>query len=372
MQFPKLNYLLFLFSVFFSAGTFGQSSIESPNYTNRFAARGSFSQTKESNLLITVKNQFDRVITTAQISVTKIGSDNKFQAQTDDTGTAQIRSLADGEYQISVSAAGFKEHKSEKVTLKSGSTIRLDVILEIVSIESNVTVSESESVDSESSTPAVVFNEKDLNNLPDKQQDFERAVQNLTGATVDEKPQISVNGVEGAKIPPKHAIQQIRINRNVYSAQFDSPFGSGTDIFTRAKVDKFSGSIKFNFADSRLDARNPFLGSVAPSQTRESSFNLSGPIGKKSNFYIYSSRNENDRSAVINAFILDPSLLPTVFKQSFATPACSNNIYLNVNSDITKKHKLFFSGAPYNNHSKGGVSGILLCPVAPPTLQTAA
>ena len=28
-----------------------------------------------------------------------------------------------GEYQITVSAAGFKEYKSEKITLKSGSTM---------------------------------------------------------------------------------------------------------------------------------------------------------------------------------------------------------------------------------------------------------
>jgi hypothetical protein len=353
MQFSKLNYLLFLFSVFFYTGAFGQSLIESPNYNNRLGVHGSSSQTKESNLLITVKDQFDGVITTAQISITRIGSDNKIQVHTDDSGTTKIRNLVDGEYQITVSAAGFKEYKGEKITLKSSSTIRLDIVLEIVSIESNVDVPESESVDSDRSTAAVVLNERDLNNLPDKQEDFERALQNLAGSTADEELPISVNGVEGAKIPPKQAIQQVRINQNVYSAQFDSPFGSGTDIFTRAKVDKFSGSIGFNFAHSRFDARDPFLGSASPSQSREYSFNLSGPIGKNSNFYIYSSRSENDQSAVISASILDANLQPTAFRQSFATPARSNNIYLNINSDITKKHKLFFSGGLYDNHLKG-------------------
>ncbi len=176
MQFSKLNFLLFLFSVFFYTGAFGQSSVESPNYPNRFVVRGLFSQTKESNLLITVKDQFDGVITTAQISVAKIGSDDKIQVQTDDSGTAKIRNLVDGEYQITVSAAGFKEYKVEKITLKSGSTIRLDVVLEIASIESNVNVSESESVDPDRSAPAVVLNEKNLNNLPNKQEDFERAL----------------------------------------------------------------------------------------------------------------------------------------------------------------------------------------------------
>src|SRR5215203_342844 len=208
MQFSKLNYLLFLFSVFFHAGAFEQSSIESPNYPNRFVVRGSFSQTKESNLLITVKDQFDGVITTAQISLAKLGSDNKIQVQTDDSGTAKIRSLVEGEYRITVSAAGFKEYKAEKFTLKSGSTIRLDVVFEIVSIESNVNVSEAESVEPERSTPAVVFNERDLNNLPHKQEDFENALQNLAGTAADEELPISVNGVHGAKIPPKRAIQQ--------------------------------------------------------------------------------------------------------------------------------------------------------------------
>ena len=346
MQFSKLNYLLLLFSVFFHTDVFGQFS----------------SQAKESNLLITVKDQFDGVIAAAQIIITKIGSDNNIQVQTDNSGTAKFRDLVDGEYQITVSAAGFKEYNSEKITLKSGSTIRLDVILEIVSIESNVNVSESESIDPDISTPAIVFNERDLNNLPEKQEDFERALQNLAGATTDEEIPISVNGVQGAKIPPKQAIQQVRINRDVYSAQFDSPSGSGTDILTRAKVDKFSGSIGFNFADSRLEARNSFLVSILPSQSREYSFNLSGPMGEKSNFYIYSSRSENDQSAVINASILDTNLLPASFRQSFATPTRSNNIYLNINSDITKKHKLFFSGGLYNNHSKGGSVGDFTLP----------
>jgi hypothetical protein len=364
MQFSKLNYLLFLFSVFFCPAAFGQSPIESPNRSNIFAVRVAFSdsETKESNLLITVKDQFGGAITAAQIGIAKIGGDNKIQIQTDDSGTAKIRDLVDGEYQITVSAAGFKEYKSERITLQSGSTTRLDVVLEIVSIESNVNVSDSESVDSERSTPAVVLNEKDLNNLPDKQADFERALQNLAGLTADEELPVSVNGVEGAKIPPKQAIQQVRINQNVYSAQFDSPFGSGADIFTRAKVDKFNGSIGFNFADSRLDARNPFLGGVSPSRSREYSFNASGPMGKKSNFYINSSRIENDLSAVVNAFILDADLQPAAFRQSFAAPARLNNIYLNINSDITKKHKLFFSGALYDVHSKGSGVGDFTLP----------
>lgn len=362
MQFTKPNYLLFLFTVLSHTGAFGQFSFTLPNGRNGFTVHGLFSQAKESNLLITVKDQFDGVIAAAQISITKTGSDNKVHVQTDDSGMAVIRGLAHGEYQITVSAAGFKEYKGEKITLKSGSTIRLDVVLEIVSIESNVDVSESESTEPDRNTPAVVLNERDLSNLPDKQEDFERALQNLAGSTPDEDIPISVNGVQSAKIPPKQAIQQVRINQNVYSAQFDSPSGSGTEIFTRAKVDKFSGSIGFNFADSRLDARNPFLGSVAPSQSREYSFNLSGPIGEKSNFYLYSSRSENDQSAIINASILDGNLQPRAFRQSLAAPSRSNNIYLNINSDIRRKHKLFFSGSLYDFHSKGSGVGDFTLP----------
>lgn len=301
-----------------------------------FIIHASFSQTKESGFLITVKDQSDGIITSAQISVTRIADGNKVQAQTDDAGAAQIRNLIDGEYQITVTALGFKEYKSEKITLNSKSIKRLEITLEIATIESNVSVSETDSVDSEKSTPAIVLNEKDLNNLPNKQEDFERALQNLAGAAAGESLPISVNGVEGAKIPPKQSIQQVRINQNVYSAQFDSPFGFGIDIFTRAKVDKFSGSVGFDFADSRFDARNPFLDGVLPSQSREYSFNLTGPLGKKANFYIYASRGENNQSAVVNSLVLDANLQPTVFRQSFATPARSNNVYFNVNYDITK------------------------------------
>src|SRR5688500_10782147 len=120
MQFSKLNCLLFLFSVFFHTGACEQSSLGWPNNINRYIAHDSFFQTRESNLLITVKDQFDGVIITAQISITRTGDDNNIQIHTDDAGTAKISNLVDGEYQISVSAAGFKEYKGEKFTLKNG------------------------------------------------------------------------------------------------------------------------------------------------------------------------------------------------------------------------------------------------------------
>ena len=85
-------------------------------------------------------------------------------------------------------------------------------------------------------------------------------------------------------------------------------------------------------------------------------------LGKNLIFTSILSRSENDQSAVINASILDANLQPTAFRQSFAAPARSNNIYLNVNSDVTKKHKLFLSGGLYNIRLKNSGVGDFILP----------
>ena len=116
--------------------------------------------------------------------------------------------------------------------------------------------------------------------------------------------------------------------------------------------------MSFSFADSRFNAADPFLGRRVPYQSKSIFTSLSGPLfGKKANFSGYASHNESDSSVVINAVVLDSNLRPVEFKQSLATPSRSDNLYLTVNADPTKDHKLYFSYNLGNNRSKGQNTG---------------
>lgn len=313
----------------------------------------SLAQTSEAGIFVTVKDQFGDTVSDAEIVISK--SDEKTRKiKTNSLGIAQFFKLSAGEYQIMISATGFKEYIIRDIIINNNETQKIEVVLEISPIESKVEIGESDVTDAEKTGATTVLNEEEIANLPDNQEDLERAIKNIGKAVTGEELPITVNGVQGGKIPPKEAIQQIRVNQNVFSAQYDSPFGGGIEIFTRSNVDKFRGYVSFSFADSRFNAADPFLGRRIPYQSRSYFFNLSGPLfGKKANFFVYGSHNESDTSSVINAVVLDSNLQPVEFKQSFAAPSRSENVSLTINADPTKKHKLYLSYNFGTNRAKG-------------------
>lgn len=303
-------------------------------------------QTGEAGIFAAVKDQFGDAVSDAEIVLGEPGKAEK-RSKTDNSGIGRFSNLAAGEYQIIVSAAGFKENKSKSIIIKNNETRRIEIVLEIASVESNVEIGADENVaDAERvGAAATTLNEREIAELPDNQEEFERAVKRIGEAVTGEELPVSVNGVQGGKIPPKQSIQQIRVNQNVFSAQYDNAFGGGIEIFTRAGVDKFKGYVSFSFADSRFNAADPFLGRRVPYQSRSYFFNLSGPFlgSKKANFFVYGGHSESDLSQVINAVVLNANLQPIEFKQTFAAPSRSESLNLTINHDPNKKHKLYFS-----------------------------
>jgi hypothetical protein len=313
----------------------------------------SLAQTSEVGIFVTVKDQFGATVPDAEIALGKPDEKEK-RIRTNAEGIAQFYKLPAGEYQIIVSAIGFKEYIIRDIIVSNNETRKIEIVLEVAPIESNIDIGESEAPDAEKTGATTVLNEKEIANLPDNQEELERAIKRIGEAVTGEELPVSVNGVQGGKIPPKEAIQQIRVNQNVFSAQYDGPFGGGIEIFTRSNVDKFKGYVSFSFADSRFNAADPFLGRRVPYQSRSYFFNLSGPLlGKKANFFVYGSHSESDTSAVVNALVLDSNLQPVEFKQSVAAPSRSENVSLTINADPTKEHKLYFNYNLGNGRAKG-------------------
>lgn len=322
----------------------------------------SIGQTNEGGILLIVKDQFDSTIADAEIVLSRRGSQEVVRrVKTDQRGIAQISRLGGGDYRIDVSAPGFKPYNDDQLRLEDAKTRRLEITLEIAPIESKVDIGEEEAVNAESAGAVVVLREDEIAKLPENQEDLERAIRRIGEAATGEDLPVSVNGVQDAKIPPKAAIQQIRVNQNVFSAQYDSPFGGGIDIFTRSNVDKFRSYVGFTFADSRLNAADPFIARRVPYQARTYFFSLSGPLlSKKANFFAYGSRSESDSSSVINAVVLDQNLQQAEFKQTLVTPNRAENFSFTVNADPNKKHKLYLNynlgNSRAQNQNTGGFS----------------
>ncbi|MDQ3322724.1 MAG: carboxypeptidase-like regulatory domain-containing protein, partial [Acidobacteriota bacterium] len=196
----------------------------------------SLAQTREAGIFVAVKDQFGDTISDAEIVLGKSDEEEK-QIKTNHLGIGQFLNLSAGEYRITISAAGFEEYKSQNIIVKNNETRRIEIVLEIASIESKVEIGEDDNVaDAERNGVTTTLNEREIANLPDNQEELERAIKRIGESVAGEELPISVNGVQGGKIPPKGSIQQIRVNQNVFSAQYDSPFGGGIEIFTRSNV----------------------------------------------------------------------------------------------------------------------------------------
>lgn len=320
-------------------------------------------QTADLSIEFSVKDSLGGAIPDAVISIEGAGGSGKRfskQFDTDKRGAAKLNRVAAGQYVLTVNAAGFKEHKDEAFTVRESLTV--DIVLEIAPIESNVEVGENEAVEAER-TGGTVIDEKTLEKMPNDQESFERALRALgESITGEQSLPVTVNGVEGQKIPPKESIQQIRVNQNVFSAQYDGPWGGGIEIFTRQSADRFRTSIGTSFAHSRLNAADPFIGQRIPFRMNNIFGSLSGPFinKKKANFSIFGSITDSSSSSVINAIILNDQLLPVAFRESVPTPTRSENLWSNINADPTPKHKLYFSynynGSRATNQISNGFS----------------
>lgn len=325
-----------------------------------FLCNFAYSQDKPSTLTIIVKNQLDQGISKAQITLTDSNKKQK-QINTDKQGISRFANLPKGEFSIIVKVEGFKDFVGEPFIIKLGETKTIEINLELLPIESTVEIDQSQTVDKDNYGIRKVLTEEDLKNLPDNQKDFERAVRQILGQSITgEDLGITINGIPGGTFPPKESIQQIKVDQNIFSAKNSGPGGGGLQIITKAGMTKFGGGGAFSFADSRLDAKNPFVGQKIPVQNRGYRFNLEGPLTKKSSFSLSIDRFVRDSSTAVNATVLDNNLRIQSNKQTFPTPGISYGFNLLVNYDPLEKHKLFFNYGYQTSQGKVGVGGYSL------------
>jgi hypothetical protein len=311
------------------------------------------SQNQENSLSLTIKNQLGEVIAGAEISLLREDKPVR-SVRSDETGIARLKKVEPGPYRISVIAPGFNDYRSELIDIKKGESQSREITLDVVTIEMDVNVGGSDGVETDSFGATKVISESQIEKLPDDPQELEKMLRSLAGesATGEQMP-ITVDGQQGGKIPPKAAIQQIRINQNVFSAQYEGPSGGGIEIFTRSNVSKFSGGGGFAFADSRLNATDAFIGKKLPMQIRNFAFNLSGPITKKASFFMFTSYGRNNSSVAINAKVLDSALRPVDFRETVAAPTREYNLFYNLTYDPHKKHKIALNFSTFFNNARG-------------------
>jgi Carboxypeptidase regulatory-like domain/TonB dependent receptor len=280
-------------------------------------------QQRTGSLRGQVSDELGALVVGATVTLTAADGTQK-TAVTNDEGIYNFSSIPPGPYTLRVVAPGFGLYEKTELAIAAGPRTTHDVRLVVALEKQVITVNEDQGLntDPQKNADAVVLKGQDLDVLPDDPDALSAAVQAMAGPTAGPNGgQIFIDGFAGGRMPPKESIREVRVNQNPFNAENNNIGFNNIEILTKPGADKLRGSTFFNFNDESLNSRNPFAPSRAPFQVRYFGGSLSGPVKKgKSSFFIDFQRRVVDDNAIINARVLNSSLVANPFNVVLLTP----------------------------------------------------
>jgi hypothetical protein len=115
----------------------------------------------------TVKDASGAVVPNAQVTATHLATKTNFKTNTTASGDFTVPSMPVGNYQVRVEISGFKSYVGNDVVVTPGSSVRLDVMLEVGSAQQTVEVTANAAlVEVESARVATSMSNKMVEDLP--------------------------------------------------------------------------------------------------------------------------------------------------------------------------------------------------------------
>lgn len=218
-------------------------------------------------------------------------------------GSFTFSALSAGTYELSVSAEDFEpvEQSIELAITIQDHTVQLALAGGVHAVE--VVASRPEAPQASESGQALEISQEDLQKLPVMDGDILAALQGWVdaGGFGDGGGGLVVDGMEtGTLGVTASAIQEIRINKNAYSAEYSRPGRARIEVITKKGSEEVHGQISVRGRDHRLDARNAFASSRPEQRRLGVEGSVTGPIGSTGkNSYVVSAERDQDRSASI-------------------------------------------------------------------------
>jgi outer membrane receptor protein involved in Fe transport len=278
-------------------------------------------QRTTADVLGTVTDATGAVLPGVKITVHSLETSADFSAESDKNGDYEVTSLPVGRYSIKAVTSGFKTWSVPQVTLAIGDRLRQDVHLELGTLGQTVEVTASSpALQSDSSSLSNLISTDALQNLPLNGRNFVALAQLTAGAaegessglpsgtrpddrrltsavTVNAQPtsfnNFTIDGMDdnerfiGTVIvkPSVDALQEMKVQTNLYSAEFGRTAGGVINFVTKSGSNAFHGSLFEFLRNQHLDARSFFAGAKPPYHQNQFGGSNGGAIKKNRLFY---------------------------------------------------------------------------------------
>ena len=219
--------------------------------------------------------------------------------------------VADGTHHLRISAESFgKENLTIQVPLHKA----LNAVLQPGAVETTVDVdTETADVSAYSAGPTQTISGRRLQALADDPDDLLQQLQQMAAASGGNPSNatVSVDGFQDSThLPPKDSIAYIKVNPDLFSAEYrEPPFDGGRiEVYTKPGAKAYHGALFGTDSSSWMNARDPFSVSKGLVGRQRYGFELTGPITRQhSNFTLNLEHRSIDNVGVVNAITLDSS-----------------------------------------------------------------
>jgi len=249
-----------------------------------------FAQSDRGTITGTVSDPAGAVVAGAPIEIKNVETGIVNRAASSATGNYTIAQLPAGQYELSVTVAGFKKYVRQSLTVGVAQTFRVDVLLEVGSSTESVTVTEAAPLlKTESGELSHTVATSTMNNLPvlgigasasaSGIRNPYAVVQLLPGSNYATDSSIRINGnptnSQAMRIDGQDAtngwystqsqtqasvdsIQEFAIQTSNYSAEFGLAGGGVFNLTMKSGTNQLHGTVYDYFVNEFLNAGQPF------------------------------------------------------------------------------------------------------------------
>ena len=237
------------------------------------------------------------------------------QTATSDAGVFFFNNVFVGRYRLTIEKTGFKAYESSGVSVHVNDKIDLSIKLTVGEVSQKVLVSgETPLLQTESAELSTLVGSQQINDLPLNGRDFNQLVDLVPGVSPDDgrvnagvglfsDTSVSVSGAQSNSnlylvdgeynldsggngnllvTPSVDSIEEFKILRNDYSAEFGSATGGVINVVTKSGGQQFHGTAYDFYRNDKLDATDTFLNASGQNKSRlhqnDYGFTVGGPV----------------------------------------------------------------------------------------------
>ena len=274
------------------------------------------------SILGVVRDRSQAVVTGARVVVTNAETNYSQETTSATDGSYHILALPVGNYKLTATASGFGPFTATDIILKVNDQLRVDITLQVGSVQQEVSVSaDAVQVESESTQLGDVIDSKKMLALPLNGRSYidllglqAGVVPVTSGSMQQDRPvsgyitspgNLSVNGqretsnaflVNGGDVsegrnlgaglvPNLDSVEEFRLITNSFDAEYGKFSGSVMNAITKSGTNGIHGTVFEFLRNDKLDARNYFDPSRSELRRNQFGYAVGGPFWKNKLFW---------------------------------------------------------------------------------------